>query len=353
MAELTQNNGREARAKKPALHDVRAAHATGDVRHELETYRSLHDNGGGSASLRRDRYGEMVKSYYDLVTDIYERGWGDSFHFAPRVRGESFEASLKRHQHYVALRLGLQPGQRVLDAGCGIGGPMREIARFSGARVVGVNVNAYQLGRARVKNREARLDHLCELLEADFMHVPADDGSFDAVYAFEATCHAPDKTALFREFFRLLKPGGKVAIYEWCLTPRYDARNPEHRKVKGDIEEGNGLPDIWTIAQTEQCFAEAGFVVRDMVDRAFSGDRELPWYLSLSGKELSNTGLRRSALGKRAVRALTRTLEATRMAPKGTAEIVDVLNVGADALVRSGELGIFTPMAFFLAEKPA
>ena len=354
MPELTQNIVGKLRGAAKGEHDrvIRQGHAQGDVRGEVEAYRSLHDNGGGSSAARRDRYGEMVKSYYNLVTDIYERGWGDSFHFAPRFRGEPFDASLKRHQHYVALRLGLEPRQRVLDAGCGIGGPMREIARFSGARVVGVNNNAYQLSRAREKNREARVDHLCQLLEADFMHVPEPDQSLDAIYAFEATCHAPDKTALFREFYRLLKPGGKVAIYEWCLTPRYDAQKAEHRQVKQDIEEGNGLPDIWTIAQTEQCFRDAGFVLRDMVDRAFAGDRELPWYLSLTGKELSNTGLRRSPIGKRAVRTLTRTLEATRLAPKGTAEIVDVLNVGADALVRSGELGIFTPMAFFLAQKP-
>jgi sterol 24-C-methyltransferase len=330
--------------------DVRSVSAS-DVRSDVSRYRAFHDNGGGSADARRDRYADMVRGYYDLVTDIYERGWGDSFHFAPRYRGEPFDSSLRRHQHYIALRLGLAAGQRALDVGCGIGGPMREIARFSGARVAGVNNNGYQLQKARDKNRAARIDDLCQLIEADFMHIPEPDASFDAVYAFEATCHAPDKTALFRELYRVLKPGGKMAIYEWCLTSRYDAANPAHVQVKRDIEEGNGLPDIWTIAQTEQCFRDAGFTLRDVSDRAFVGDHELPWYFSLSGKELSNTGLRRSPLGKVMVRALTRSLEATKVAPKGTAEITEFLNVGADALVRSGELGIFTPMAFFLAEK--
>ena len=48
--------------------------------------------------------------YYDLVTDFYEYGWGGSFHFAPRVPGESFEASLVRHERYLARVLGLKPG---------------------------------------------------------------------------------------------------------------------------------------------------------------------------------------------------------------------------------------------------
>ena len=48
----------------------------------------------------------MVNDYYDLVTDFYEYGWGQSFHFAPRHKGESFEASLVRHELYLAARCG-------------------------------------------------------------------------------------------------------------------------------------------------------------------------------------------------------------------------------------------------------
>lgn len=334
------------------LIETRAGHAQGDIRGTVSDYRAFHDNAGGSVESRKTGYTEMVRSYYDLATDIYEKGWGDSFHFAPRFRGEPFALSIQRHQHYVALRLGLSPKDKVLDVGCGVGGPMREIARFSGAHITGVNINGYQVQKVRAYNRRDRLEELCDVVEADFMNIPRPDGSVDAIYAFEATCHAPDKTALFRELFRVLRPGGRIGIYEWCLTDRYDPSNAEHVKIKGDIEEGNGLPDIWTMQDTLECFDSAGFQVLDVQDRALEGDREVPWYFSLSGKELSNTGLRRSPVGKVMVKALTRTLEAARIAPKGTAEITDFLNVGADALVRSGELGVFTPMAFFLAEKP-
>ncbi|KAF9615457.1 hypothetical protein IFM89_023565 [Coptis chinensis] len=47
-----------------------------------------------------------------------------------RWNGESLRESIKRHEHYLALQLCLKPGQKVLDVGCGIGGPLREIARF-------------------------------------------------------------------------------------------------------------------------------------------------------------------------------------------------------------------------------
>lgn len=67
--------------------------------------------------------------------EFYEWGWGPSFHFAPRAKGESFAASEARHEHVIALKLGLRPGMHVMDLGAGVGGPAREIARFSGAKI--------------------------------------------------------------------------------------------------------------------------------------------------------------------------------------------------------------------------
>ena len=144
--------------------------------------------------------------------DFYEFGWGRSFHFAPRVPGESFKASIARHEHFLAHALGLRPGMVVADLGRGVGGPPIEIARFSGARLVGINSNAYQIERARKLTEEAGLTHLSEDMHCDFLDVDAPDNSFDAVFSIEATIHAPDKLTAFGEAFRLLKPGACFAL---------------------------------------------------------------------------------------------------------------------------------------------
>jgi hypothetical protein len=68
-------------------------------------------------------------------------GWGQSFHFATKYKGESFEASIARHEYYLAARIGIKKGDTVLDVGCGVGGPLRNIARFTGAKVIGLNNN--------------------------------------------------------------------------------------------------------------------------------------------------------------------------------------------------------------------
>lgn len=336
--------------EKPELTDlVQTSLPSDQVRSVVDEYHSFH---AGSVETRKANYTQMVNDYYDLVTDFYEYGWGQSFHFAPRHKGESFEASLARHEFFLAHTLGLKPGMKVLDVGCGVGGPMRAIARFSGATVVGVNNNEYQIKRGSRHNDQTGLSHLCSFLKADFMKLPVPDQSYDAVYAIEATCHAPDKVKLFSELFRVMKDGASFAGYEWCLTPKYDASNPEHRAIKKGIEEGDALPDIWLEKDVLSALEKAGFEVLDSRDLASTADPETPWQLALS-QPFSVRNFKRSTVGREVTRRLVRVLEQVRVAPKGSTAVSEFLNAGAKALVKGGDTGIFTPMFFFHVRKPA
>ena len=334
---------------QPALTDlIQTSLPTEQVKSTVDEYHSFH---AGTAEGRKTHYTQMVNDYYDLVTDFYEFGWGQSFHFAPRHKGEAFHASIARHEFFLASHLKLEPGMRVLDVGCGVGGPMRAIARFSGATVVGVNNNDYQIKRGTKQNESAGLSHLCSFQKADFMKLPFPSASFDAIYAIEATCHAPDKLALFSELSRVLKPGGFFAGYEWCLTDGYRADDAEHRAIKKGIEEGDALPDIWYERDVVEALMGAGLEVVRSRDLALESDPETPWYLPLAGR-WSLTGFKHTRTGRWATNRLVRALETIRIAPKGSTAVSTFLNRGADALVRGGETGIFTPMFFFHARKP-
>ena len=336
--------------RRTVLHASRTGLERDAVEATLKSYRALHDDAG--ESRRKQGYATMVNQYYDLVTDFYEYGWGESFHFAARHAGESFRESLLRHEHTLALRMGLEPGMEVLDLGCGVGGPMRNIARFAGVRVTGVNNNRYQIERAKEHTRKARLDHACSFVEADFMSLPMPAKSVDAAYAIEATCHAPDRTGVFSEALRVLRPGGVFAGYEWCLTDRYEPENAEHRRLKSAIEEGNGLPALTPAKAIDDALRAAGFEVVETRDVAPTCSPETPWHLPLSEGEWTLRGFARTRVGRLVTQAAVRTLETFRVAPRGAAELSAMLDATADALVGGGRTGIFTPMYFFLARKP-
>ena len=328
--------------RNPVARSTRPA----DTVETLSTYRSAHARG-------EEDYAAMVNAFYHLITDFYEFGWGPSFHFAPARDGASFEDSLAGHQRFLGEAMGLGPGMRVLDIGCGVGGPQRAIAREFGSSIVGLNISAYQLGKCATYNRRSGLDHLCGVLLGDFMDIPAEDQSFDAAYHIEAIPHAPDKEAVYAEIFRVLRPGGVFAGYDWCMTPLYDADNPVHRQLKQRIEYGNALPQIVSFADVTDSLRSVGFELVEAHDRAADADPATPWYRPLEGGARSLRALPRTALGRRLTSSVLRVLEGIRAVPEGSLETQNILNRAADSLVAAGRLGIFTPMYYHWARKPA
>ncbi len=324
-----------------------------DPREALTQYHELRDR-AESADLEQKRaiFPKIVNHFYDVVTDFYEFAWGQSFHFAPRKRDESFADSIVRHQHVLADKLELSPGKRFLDIGCGVGGPLQGVARYSGATGVGVNNNAYQISRGEQHVAKAGLSGQCSFLKASFMEIPVPDGEFDAVYATEAICHAPDKASLFKEVSRVLKPGGLFGAYEWIVTDRFEPSNPKHVDNVHRIDLGNSMPTLETARDLLKALEGVGLEILESEDRAFDSDPETPWYRALEGRDLSFASAARTPLGRSITKAATGLAEWLRLAPSGTSEAAGLLNIGADSLVEGGQTGIFTPMFFFLAQKP-
>jgi sterol 24-C-methyltransferase len=112
-----------------------------EVNEMIEGYNNLHNDDTAGLDGRNDSYTTLVNAYYELATLFYEWGWGQSFHFAYQLPWESFQTAIARHEYYLAGRLGVKQGDKVLDCGCGVGGPMRNIARFTRANITGVTLN--------------------------------------------------------------------------------------------------------------------------------------------------------------------------------------------------------------------
>ncbi|CAM9330133.1 unnamed protein product [Heterosigma akashiwo] len=327
-----------------------------EVKDVVDGYENLFKNenntSGDAIKTRQTEYQKMVNSFYNLVTDFYEWGWGQSFHFGPRWRNEEFMESIKRAEYHLCSRLGMKPGVKALDVGCGVGGPMRHMAIFSEASIEGITINQYQVNVGNKYNKQMGLDHICHLNQGDFQKLPWDAGHFDVAYAIEATCHSPDKVQTFSEVARVLKKGGRFAGYEWVVCDNYDPSNARHVEIKEGIEVGNGLPTLATPEQVVEALEKAGFKVLEHynANRGQHSPHQIPWYATLDGS-YTLKGFRMTRLGRITTHALVSTLEFLRIAPKGSKDVSRILNATALDLVDGGKMEIFTPSYYFLAEK--
>jgi len=260
----------------------------------------------------------------------------------------------------LAAQMGLRPGMRVLDVGCGVGGPAREIARFSDVKIVGINNNEFQVSRARKYTEQAKLSDQITFQKGDFMKLVETFGenSFDAVYAIEATVHAPTFEGIYGQIFQVLKPGGIFGVYEWTMTDKWDPSNPEHKRIAHGIEIGDGIPEMRTTAEARDALRTVGFEILHEEDLAERPD-PIPWYYPLEGR-ISNahtawdyfTVWRMSWSGKLVTHTALRALEYVGLVPKGTTDVGESLKVAADSLVAGGRAKVFTPMLLFVSRKP-
>ncbi|THH14408.1 hypothetical protein EW146_g5919 [Bondarzewia mesenterica] len=309
---------------------------------------------------RVENYTDVINGYYDGATELYEYGWAQSFHFSRFYKGEAFAASLARHEHYLASQMVLRPGMRILDVGCGVGGPAREIARFADVNIVGVNNNDFQVGRARKYTKAAGLENQVTFAKGDFMKLAEQFGenSFDAVYAIEATVHAPTWEGVYGEILKVLKPGGVFGVYEWAMTDLWDPSNPEHKALAHEIEFGNGIPEMRPLAKAREALKTVGFEIEHEEDLA-ERDDPVPWYYPLEGDIRKAqtawdyvTVWRMSWSGILISHTAMRVMEFIGLLPKGTYDVGEALKVAASSLVKGGQQKLFTPMYLVISRKP-
>jgi len=127
----------------------------------------------------------------------------DHFH----VRGPAASAEL-------AEMAGVTSGERVLDAGSGLGGPSRFLARTLNCQVVGIDITPDFVALAAHLAARAGLSADVQYEVGDISRLSIADASFDLVWSEHVLMNLRDREAPYREFHRILRPGGRFAFYE-------------------------------------------------------------------------------------------------------------------------------------------
>jgi SAM-dependent methyltransferase len=126
----------------------------------------------------------------------------------------------------LADRLPIEPGQHILDIGCGLGGPARYIARRFSCHVTGIDITPPFVAAGNRLTALLGMQEAVRIEQGDGQHLPYPDEAFDGAYTQHVTMNVADRPEFFREAYRVLKPGAFFALTEHGLGPRGDAHYP-------------------------------------------------------------------------------------------------------------------------------
>ena len=195
-------------------------------------------------------YAGVIRYYEKLGSRLgYDWIMGGSKHFGLYPDGvanisESQAQRLQQDRVYTELRC--KAGDRVLDAGCGQGVVSTYLAQQYGLQVSGVTVVPFEVERAQARARKLGVNTLTDYSVQDYSATNFADASFDGVYATETLSHAYDTPRTLREFHRLLKPGGRVAFFEYSIASLERFNRHEQRVLELFMQDGamKALPEF-------------------------------------------------------------------------------------------------------------
>ncbi|MCC5036356.1 methyltransferase domain-containing protein [Streptomyces sp. WAC 00631] len=182
---------------------------------------------------------EDVGRLYDENTDVVDGAAGGNIHsgyWESEDDHSSLDEATYRLTDLVTGRLAVEPGQRLLDIGCGTGNPALRVAARDEAKVVGISVSQEEIALARARAAESGLTGRVSFQYADAMALPVGTEpfaaeSFDGAWAIESLMHMSDRAGALAGAARTLRPGGRLVVADVLL------RRPVHGETAEFVEQ--------------------------------------------------------------------------------------------------------------------
>jgi tocopherol O-methyltransferase len=213
---------------------------------------------------------ERIRKFYDRSTPVWLDTWGEHMH-----HGFYGHDGLERKDHRQAqldlveelLRWGgVTKAQRILDAGCGVGGSARYLSRRFGATVLGLTLSPVQAVQAEAFTDRAGLAGTVRFQVRDMMQLRPEDGPFELIWSMESAEHVADKPRLFEIFHDLLAPGGRLLMATWCHRAEPPALLKPELKLLEKIYGYYHLPPMVSPPSLSHYARNAGFTDIETAD---------------------------------------------------------------------------------------
>ena len=210
--------------------------------------------------MQQSEYYQRIIDYYTGTEHAYKDSWdldnSLAIHYGYRdAQVKSFPQSLQRMNEVMAEAVSVRVADRVLDAGCGIGGSSFFLAEKKGCTVTGISLSERQIQQARELAKKKRLDDKVCFETMDYCHTNFPDQNFDVIWGCESFCYAADKAQLMQEAFRLLKPGGRMILADGFVS---DFENNNHPFIRHWLD-GWQVNYLETPLRLQQLMRMAGF----------------------------------------------------------------------------------------------
>jgi SAM-dependent methyltransferase len=168
---------------------------------------------GRSIMADAGRYGPVLAGQRNspTLTAIWRQAYGDEY----PEEVEPFGFLTRSELLYLRKELPIGPADRLVDLGCGRGGPGLWIARETGARLAGLDITPEGPAEARRRTPAFGLAGRAGFVAADCTCIALRSNSLDAALSVDALWMVPDKAAAFTEIARILRPGAFLAFTTW------------------------------------------------------------------------------------------------------------------------------------------
>jgi tocopherol O-methyltransferase len=197
-----------------------------------------------------------VREHYDRLSGYYHALWGEHLHHGYWDGAATAAEAQVRLIERLAERARIRQGSGVLDVGCGLGGSARWLARRLGCSVLGITLSSVQARMAAQLTQKQRLADRVrfEVMDARELELPGK--TFDVVWVVECSEHLPDKARFLCDCFRLLKPGGCLALCAWLAA---EDPSPSQAALVERICRGMLCPSLARLREYVGWMREAGF----------------------------------------------------------------------------------------------
>ena len=168
----------------------------------------------------RGRLEEMILAAVALDKDVEKLTAGDL------AAVDEFHVGGLEATQELAKQMELRAGLRLLDVGSGIGGPARYFAAEHGCKVTGIDLTEEFVRVATGLTKRTKLDGLVEFRQASALQLPFVAGTFDRAYMIHVGMNIADRSGIFREVRRVLKPAGLFTVFDIMRTGDGPIRYP-------------------------------------------------------------------------------------------------------------------------------